>query len=148
MGGPIISAKANRKPGQITVCWLSIDRKGDLIDKYELLINGEKKDEIKSTPGRHKITIDGCKSEVKYSIIVLAVPIDGSLPLISNELEIVLPLDFDEITLPDASMRNLDKDFYDEYIEITDLQSNLEYLNFNLTNKLTRASLSAHFKNL
>lgn len=42
------------------------------------------------------------------------------MPLISNELEVRLPLDLEEIRLPDPSLRNLDADYYDEYIEITD----------------------------
>ena len=40
------------------------------------------------------------------------------MPLISNELEVVLPLSLEEISLPDPLLRNLDEDFYNEYIEI------------------------------
>ena len=48
-------------------------------------------------------------------------PKDGSIPLISNELQVMLPLDLSEIQRPDlASSRKLDEDFYDEYIEIVD----------------------------
>ncbi len=55
---------------------------------------------------------------------------DGSVPLISNELEITVPLDLSEINLPDPALRKLDKDFYNEYIEITEIsieQSRLSY---------------------
>ena len=41
--------------------------------------------------------------------------------MISNELEVTLPLDLSEISLPDPSLRKLDKDYYDEYIEIIDM---------------------------
>ncbi|CAF0781764.1 unnamed protein product [Brachionus calyciflorus] len=123
LGGPIISLKANRQKDQITICWLSIDPEETFIKSYELLINGKKHDEVRSSPGRHKITIEGCKPDTKYSIILVAVPKDGSLPLISNELEVILPLNLNEISLPDSNLRNLEKDFYDEYIEITDLES-------------------------
>ena len=58
---------------------------------------------------------------MKYSIIVLAIPKDGSLPLISNELEVLLPLNLEEIDLPDPALRNLEKDYYDEYIEISEI---------------------------
>jgi hypothetical protein len=53
---------------------------------------------------------------------------DGSVPLISNELEITLPLNLSEINLPDQSLRKLDKDYYNEYIEIIEYtieQSNI-----------------------
>ncbi len=38
--------------------------------------------------------------------------------LISNEFELTLPLDIQKITLPEMSQRKLDKDYYDEYMEI------------------------------
>lgn len=43
--------------------------------------------------------------------------------LISNEFELTLPLDVEKITLPEVSQRKLDKDYYDEYMEI------IEYVN-------------------
>jgi hypothetical protein len=43
--------------------------------------------------------------------------------LISNEFELTLPLDIQKITLPKMSQRKLDKDYYDEYMEI------IEYIN-------------------
>lgn len=43
--------------------------------------------------------------------------------LISNEFELTLPLNIEKITLPEMSQRKLDKDFYDEYMEI------IEYVN-------------------
>ena len=43
--------------------------------------------------------------------------------LISNEFELTLPLDIQKITLPEMSQRKLDKDYYDEYMEI------IEYIN-------------------
>ena len=42
------------------------------------------------------------------------------MPLISNELEVVLPLYLSEIKVPDSVHKNLDKDYYDEYIEYVD----------------------------
>jgi hypothetical protein len=45
---------------------------------------------------------------------------DGTMPLISNELEVVLPLYLNEIKVPDSIHKTLDKDYYDEYIEYVD----------------------------
>ena len=42
------------------------------------------------------------------------------MPLISNELEVVLPLYLSEIKLPNLTQQTLDKDYYDEYIEYVD----------------------------
>ena len=42
------------------------------------------------------------------------------MPLISNELEVVLPLYLNEIKAPDSIHKTLDKDYYDEYIEYVD----------------------------
>ena len=79
------------------------------------------------------MTIEGFLPDTKYSLILTAVPKDGSLPLVSNELEIMLPLNVNEIKLPDPSQRYLEDDFYDEYIEIVDLQSkSIFLLNKNL----------------
>lgn len=38
-------------------------------------------------------------------------------PLVSNEIEVTLPLFVSEIKLPEQKQRNLDSDYYDEYIE-------------------------------
>ena len=43
--------------------------------------------------------------------------------MISNELEVILPIDLTETTLPDPSLRKLDKDYYDEYIEVGESES-------------------------
>ena len=43
------------------------------------------------------------------------------MPLISNELEVLLPLNLNEISLPDPALRDLDKDYYDEYVEISEI---------------------------
>ena len=43
--------------------------------------------------------------------------------MISNELEVILPIDLSEITLPDPSLRKLEKDYYDEYIEVGESES-------------------------
>ena len=75
---------------------------------------------IKPGVGTHKVTIEGCREGLNYSIILVAESRDGSSPLISNELEVMLPVDLDEITLPDPSLRKLENDYYDEYIEIVE----------------------------
>lgn len=49
-------------------------------------------------------------------------PKDGGIPLISNELIVMLPLDLSEIKRPHEAVRKLDPDFYDEYIEIVDAE--------------------------
>ena len=56
--------------------------------------------------------------------------------LISNEFEITLPLDLDKITLPEASLRRLDKEYYDEYIEIVEFENPIRKLKFHLKKKL------------
>lgn len=78
--------------------------------------------QIKPGVGTHKVTIEGCREGLKYSIILVAESRDGSLPLISNELEVILPIDLDEITLPDPSLRKLENDYYDEYLEIIETE--------------------------
>ncbi len=45
--GPVISLKANYRKNQITVTWQSIDSTELPIERYELLINGTKKEEVK-----------------------------------------------------------------------------------------------------
>lgn len=69
------------------------------------------------------MSIEGFSPKLKYSILLTAVPKDDSLPLVSNQLEVTLPLNINQITLPDPSLRDLENDFYDEYIEIIDLDS-------------------------
>lgn len=54
------------------------------------------------------------------------------MPLISNELEVALPLYLDEIRLPDPELRKLDKDFYDEYVEVVDYNEAPSKLNYFL----------------
>ena len=49
------------------------------------------------------------------------------MPLISNELEVVLPLYLTEIKVPETIHRNLDKDYYDEYIEYVDHEDISKY---------------------
>jgi hypothetical protein len=57
---------------------------------------------------------------------VLKKLIDGSIPLISNELQVLLPLDLTEIRKPEPKMRKLENDFYDEYIEIEEVANDPE----------------------
>ena len=47
-GGPFISLKATSKKNQITVCWQSIDTKKLQIEKYYVLINGERKETVEN----------------------------------------------------------------------------------------------------
>ena len=53
---------------------------------------------------------------------------DGGIPLISNELIVMLPLDLSEIKRPHEAVRKLDPDFYDEYIEIVDAERSKTFL--------------------
>ena len=54
----------------------------------------------------------------------------------SNELKFKLPLNLDEICLPDITLRKSDKELYDEYMEVFELNvenkcnNNLIYRNF------------------
>jgi hypothetical protein len=77
---------------------------------------------IEPAPGRHMITIENCKPGQKYSLLLVAIPKDGNIPLISNELQVMLPLDLSEIERPDLRARKFEEDFYDEYIEIIDAE--------------------------
>ncbi len=74
LGGPIISLKANPNKNQLTVCWLSIDSSKLPIEHYEIVVNGEKKEKVKPLNGKHKVTLDGCVENVKYSILLVAIP--------------------------------------------------------------------------
>ena len=51
--------------------------------------------------------------------------------LISNELEVTLPLDLSQIMLPDISSRRLDKDYYDEFMQIVEYENPLRKFTFN-----------------
>ena len=74
LGGPIISLKANPNKNQLTVCWLSIDSSKLPIEHYEIIVNGEKKEKVKPLSGKHKVTLDGCVENIKYSILLVAIP--------------------------------------------------------------------------
>jgi hypothetical protein len=58
----------------MTICWPSIDSKKTPIDYYRLLINGEKRETIKPNVGIHRVTIENCKENFNYSIILVAIP--------------------------------------------------------------------------
>ena len=119
-GGPLISLKANPKHDQITLSWKSIDSEDLKIEFYELMVNGEKRDVLRAQAGRHRLTVEGCRPGVRYYIAVVALPCGGAgaWPLQSNQLDVCLPLDVDDIHRP--AIRRLCDDFYDEYIEILD----------------------------
>ena len=42
------------------------------------------------------------------------------IPLVSNEIKLTLPLDLSQISLPDPTLREPNKDLYDEYIVVLD----------------------------
>ena len=74
MGGPVISLKANTQRNQFTVCWLSIETSSMPIYRYDVLVNGERRQKINSIHGKHKVIIDGCKEDTKYAVIVVGIP--------------------------------------------------------------------------
>ena len=57
--------------------------------------------------------------------------------LISNELEVTLPLDLSQIMLPDISSRRLDKDYYDEFMQIVEYENPLRKCTINIFSILT-----------
>ena len=59
------------------------------------------------------------------------------MPLISNELEVVLPLYLSEIKLPESKHRTLDNDYYDEYIEYVDHEDMSKSINKKYCRKST-----------
>jgi hypothetical protein len=120
LGGPVISLKANLNPKQITVCWQSINTNECPISHYELILNEQVRETIKTSEGNHQITIDGCNHGAKHSFILIAKTKEKKAMMISNQLDVLLPLNLSEITLPDPALRKLPADFYDEYIEIFD----------------------------
>jgi hypothetical protein len=44
------------------------------IEHYEIIVNGEKKEKVKPLSGKHKVTLDGCVENIKYSILLVAIP--------------------------------------------------------------------------
>ena len=53
-------------------------------------------------------------------LICVTFSLDGSNLKSSNELQITLPLDTQQIRLPPAEVRQNDEDMYKEYVEIRD----------------------------
>ena len=74
LDGPVISLKANSQRHQFTVCWLSIDTSSMPIRRYDILVDGERRQKINPIHGKHKVVIDGCKEETKYTVVVIGIP--------------------------------------------------------------------------
>ncbi len=74
LGGPVISLKANSQRHQFTICWLSIETSSVPVLRYDVLVNSERRQKINPIHGKHKVVIDGCKEDTKYSVIVVGIP--------------------------------------------------------------------------
>lgn len=42
--------------------------------RYDVLVNSERRQKINTIHGKHKVVIDGCKEDTKYSVIVVGIP--------------------------------------------------------------------------
>jgi len=61
-----------------------------------------------------------CQIDMKYQVLVAAVPTSGAQHRMSNELSVILPLDTSEIVLPPHDIRSPNDILYKEYLEVRD----------------------------
>ncbi|XP_052779768.1 uncharacterized protein LOC128217013 isoform X4 [Mya arenaria] len=127
-GGPVISLERTEKHDALAIVWMSIDSDQFPISGYLVFLN-DKQCGARLVPdpesNRCKVVIGSCELEKPYKVYVVAVPEEGTVQkdsdevLMSNVLEVSLPLDSSEIRLPVKEARIDEPELYLEYLEIS-----------------------------
>lgn len=133
-GAPLLALRPEKKKDRVNFVWKSDDKS---IEYFQLIINEEKQELIKADRETYRITIDNLKSDTHYEAVLVGLPKNG-VPLISNKIEFSVPLNTQEIGLPDPEMRKLDNDYYEEYIGIYEIDEDRSALIQESPSKITR----------
>ncbi|KAL3853216.1 hypothetical protein ACJMK2_016773 [Sinanodonta woodiana] len=120
-GGPVISLERNEKEDALSIVWMSIDSPAQPISGYLVFLNDQqcgKRLVPDPESNRCKVVIGSCDLNKPYKIHVLALPKDSDKVLMSNILQIVLPLDTSRIQLPPKAELLDEEELYCEYLEV------------------------------
>ncbi|KAK3579080.1 hypothetical protein CHS0354_029940 [Potamilus streckersoni] len=124
-GGPVISLERNDKQDALSIVWMSIDSPARPISGYLVFLNDQqcgKRLVPDPESNRCKVVIGSCDLNKPYKIHVLALPKDepedSDKVLMSNILQIVLPLDTTRIQLPPKAELLEEEELYCEYLEV------------------------------
>ncbi|XP_041347758.1 uncharacterized protein LOC121367568 [Gigantopelta aegis] len=120
-GGPVISLEVSEKPDSLSIVWMSIDTEERPVDGYIVYLNDQQcGPKLVPDPdsNRCKVVIGSCDLHKMYKIHIMALFRQSDHTRMSNVLEVELPLDTQNITLPPKDQRCDDDEMYSEYVEL------------------------------
>ncbi|XP_064633270.1 uncharacterized protein LOC135491376 [Lineus longissimus] len=121
-GGPLVSLEVTEDERSMALVWMSISSDDFPVAGYKLFLNGKQCGSMvvpDDDSNRCKVVIEECTPDYVYRVAVMAVPKDeNQKPRLSNQLELSLPLETQNIILPPVDLREDDPDMYREYIEV------------------------------